>query len=620
MRVEVTDANFQGIGTGQVTLKVQCQHCDQHRGVKDDNDWVTVAEDFNQSFLYAQSGVVATVNNPQPFTSEGRPVPWRALVEGTGFYARVRVHFTSGRASEDGNTGGDAPPEQRAYNVANTDFFRDLNPFIPGTSQDMKTIDPRKVIAGTQTLSSFDTIALADDPLPGYVGPLGGVAERGGPPTKDFAFDSTASVGGGGNCSPATCEEKEFTIAPEDGNSQATIKVTWADGNNDFDLSVYAIDSAGKRTRIGRSAGGSPGTSEQVVLPDPNPGKYVIVVENYAAPDPTWHGTAKFDAIPSPPKTTYTQAQKNKWFSALRAWVNDGGTLVLTDGALRALPELRSFPATAIARETVYAGQSAFSDGTADTLNDPLARGIAQPGARFNTGMRRQMYEPTPLGFSIQNSAGADGSYARQYDVDTAAWKNAGGRYVAGSADAGARDAQANYSKLTIGELKLGGGRIRIAGALLPQATERYDHQFGLEPYATTYSGYVMARNLLESINRAKSVAGSIGGRFVISGRRVKMKKGSRVVGVRVSCRTPLTCRGTMRLYLKRGKKLVRIGTRNFFYRTKTPLTVLPVTVSSYGAGKLRSSRRTIVYASAPVKFRDGLKGVARSSFPVYRP
>src|SRR3954454_8705135 len=560
MRVEVTDANFQGIGTGQVTLKVQCQHCDQHRGVKDDNDWVTVAEDFNQSFLYAQSGVVATVNNPQPFTSDGRPVPWRALVEGTGFYARVKVHFTSGPASADGNTGGDAPPEQRAYNVANTDFFRDLNPFIPGSSQDLKTTDPRKVLAVTQKLSSFDTIALADDPLPGYVGPLGGVAERGGPPTKDFAFDSTASAPGGGNCSPANCEEKEFTVGPEDGNSQATIKVSWADGNNDFDLSVYAVDSAGKRTRIGRSAGGSPGTSEQVVLPDPNPGKYVIVVENYAAGDPTWHGTAKFDPIPNQPKSTYTQAQKNKWFSALRTWVNNGGTLVLTDGALRGLPELRSFPASAIARETVYAGQSAFSDGSTDTLKDPLARGIAQPGARFNTGMRRQMYEPTPLGFSIQNEAGADGSYARQYDVDAAAWKNAGGRYVAGSADAGARDAAANYDKVTIGELKLGAGRIRIARALLPQPTERYDHAFGLEPYATTYTGYVMARNLLESISRAKGSAGSIGGRFVISGRRVKLKKGSRLVGVRVSCRTPLSCRGTLTLYLKRGTTLARIG------------------------------------------------------------
>jgi hypothetical protein len=624
MRVEVTDSNIQGIGSGQVTLAVQCRNCDQHRGAKDDNEWVTVAEDYNQSFLYAQSGVVATVNNPQPFQSNGRPVEWRTVVGGPTAAYVVKIHFTSGRASEDGNTGGDAPPQQRAYNVANTDFFKDLNPFIPGSSQDLRTIDPRKVIAGKQSLSGFDTIALADNALPGYVGELGGVSEQGGPPTKDFTFESTASVGGGGGCpSPANCEEKEFTIAPQDGNSQATVKITWADGNNDFDLTVYSVDSAGKRTQIGRSAGGSPGRSEEVVLPDPNAGKYVIVVENYAAADPTWHGSVKFDALPARPKSTFTKAQKNDWFLALSRWVNRGGTLVLTDGALKALPDLTNneIRANAIARETVYAGQSAFStDGNDDTLKDALARDIAQPGARFNTGMRRQMYEPTPLGFAIQNSAGADSSYARQYDVDTAAWKKAGGRYVAGSADAGARDAEANYNKVTIGELKMGSGRIRIAGALLPQPTERYDHQFGLEPYATTYSGYVMARNLLESINRGKGAAGSIGGRFVISGRRVKMKKGSRVVGVRVSCRTPLSCRGTLTLFLKRGKKLSRIGRRSFFYRTKTPDTVLKVTVSSSALRVLRTQRRTIVYASAPVKFRDGLKGVARSSFPVYRP
>ena len=619
MRVEVTDQNIAGIGSGQVTLKVQCKHCDQHRGVKDDDEWVTVAEDFNQSPLYLQSGVVATVNHPQAFQSDGKPVPWRALVGGPTGLAKVVVHFTSGRASEDGNTGGDAPPQQRAYNVANTDFFKHLNPFIPGSSQDLKTIDPRKVIAGKQKLSRFDTIALADDPLPGYVGPLGGVSERGGPSTKDFTFDGTASAPGGGSGAPGTTEEKEFTIAPDDGNSQATIKVTWADGSNDFDLNVYAVDSAGKRTRIGRSAGGPPTTTEEVVLPDPNAGKYVIEVENYAAPDPTWHGTAHFDPLAAKPKTTFSQTQKAKWFKALARWVSGGGNLVLTDGALKALPELTPIPAKAVARETVYAGQSAFSDGNADTIKDPLARGVAQPGARFNTGMRRQMFEPTPLGFSIQNSAGADGSYARQYDVDTAAWKKAGGRYVAGSADAGARDAEANYDKVTIGELPLGKGHIRIAGALLPQATERYDHQFGLEPYATTYTGYVMARNLLEAINRSAS-PGTIGGRFVISGRRVKMKKGSRSIGVRVSCRTPLTCRGTMRLALKRGKKLVRIGTRNFFYPTKFRNAVLRVRISKSAARILRRNRRTLVYASAPVKFRDGLKGVARKSFPVYRP
>jgi hypothetical protein len=232
------------------------------------------------------------------------------------------------------------------------------------------------------------------------------------------------------------------------------------------------------------------------------------------------------------------------------------------------------------------------------------------------------MYEPTPLGYAIQDTSGGDQSNARQYDVDRAAWEKAGGRTVATSADSGARDAQAVNSRVTIGELKLGSGRVRIAGALLPQPTEKFDHEFGLEPYATTYTGYVMARNLLETVNRAKGLRGSIGGRFVISGRRVKFH-GKRI-GVRVSCRTPLQCRGILRLAVKvkSGKKTRRltIGSRKFFYPTKFRNAVLPVTVSKKGRKLLRGKRRTRVYASAPVRFRDGLKGVARKSFRVYRP
>ena len=45
------------IASGSVGLEVQCQHCDEHPGVTDDDGWVTVAEDYNQSFLYAQAGV-----------------------------------------------------------------------------------------------------------------------------------------------------------------------------------------------------------------------------------------------------------------------------------------------------------------------------------------------------------------------------------------------------------------------------------------------------------------------------------------------------------------------------------------------------------------------------------
>ena len=43
----------------------------------------------------------------------------------------MSIDFTSGPASTDGSTGGDEPPVARGYDVANTDFFGDLNRFIP---------------------------------------------------------------------------------------------------------------------------------------------------------------------------------------------------------------------------------------------------------------------------------------------------------------------------------------------------------------------------------------------------------------------------------------------------------------------------------------------------------
>ncbi|HEX2044309.1 MAG TPA: hypothetical protein VHF23_01640, partial [Gaiellaceae bacterium] len=189
--------------------------------------------------------------------------------------------------------------------------------------------------------------------------------------------------------------------------------------------------------------------------------------------------------------------EKEAWLAKLREYVEGGGNLVLTDGALRALPELTSLPAGAVRRQTVYVGQVSFSTGTGDTLADPLNRDVAQPGARFNSGMRRQTFEPTPLGFAIQNSTGSDGSYARQYDVDRAAWEAAGGRTAATSTSSSADAAEPVFNRVTVGELDLGAGRIRIAGALLPQPTQAFDHQLGIEPYAVTYTGYILARNLV---------------------------------------------------------------------------------------------------------------------------
>jgi hypothetical protein len=189
--------------------------------------------------------------------------------------------------------------------------------------------------------------------------------------------------------------------------------------------------------------------------------------------------------------------------------VRDGGNLVLTDGALQALPGLTDIPASAVSRQTVYVGQSTFDLSATDgdeTLADPLARDVDQEGSRFNSGNRRQTFEPTPLGFAIQNQqTGGDESNSRQYDVDRAAWEGEGGRTVATSSDSAERDAVPVYDRVTIGELPLGEGRIRIAGALLPQPTEEFDHTLGLEPYAVTYTGYALVCNLLDCTVRDAS-------------------------------------------------------------------------------------------------------------------
>jgi hypothetical protein len=644
MRVEVTDTNIQGIGNGLVALKIQCKNCEDHPGVKeeDNDDYVTVAEDFNQSFLYAQAGIVATVNRPQAVGRDGKPVLWRAVVDGPTAASHLHVEFTQGPASASGDTGGGIPPVLRKYDVANTDFFGDLDDFMPGTAEDFGTVDPRRVIAGSQSLSGLDTLAIADDALPGYTGDYGGVASRPtGGPTANKTLQSGASAPGGGQGAPrnppaGTYEDREFTIEPNDNNKSVKIQSTWTNSAMDWDMYVFRKTASGALASEGSSAGGAPQTSETVVIPDPSPGTYVVRMINFAAPDPTYTIKVEFTAPPAggdAPASEFTSAEKDKWTAKLRAFVEGGGNLVLTDGALRALPDIvggGKIPGSKVQRQRVYAGQSAlaFSTNGPKTTKDVLLRDLDQPGSRDNTGFRRQMFEPTPLGFAIQNEDGGDASFARQYAVDKKTWEDAGGRSVAASADAGARDAGPIYDQVTIGELKMGKGQIRIAGALLPQPTEEYDHEWGLEPYAVTYSGYTVARNLLDQPNRGINRGiGTIGGRFIISGRAVKMTvKGN--AGVRVSCRTPLQCVGKLTLYVKRvvrvkgkrRKRTTKIGAVKFAIRTKTRNTVLRVKLTKKGQRLIRRHRRTNVIAKAPIKFRDGLSGTARNDFNLYRP
>jgi hypothetical protein len=225
---------------------------------------------------------------------------------------------------------------------------------------------------------------------------------------------------------------------------------------------------------------------------------------------------------------------------------------------------------------------------------------------------------------------------------------------VATSADAGARNAKAVNTRVTIGELKIGQGDIRIAGALLPQPTEEFDHQFGLEPYATTYTGYTMARNLLQPIpSRAANGAGNggtsggpgggpggggstggggtaggrdtVGGRFIISNKLVRMK--NRSARVHVSCRASKGCRGTLKLQAvlttggddeKRRVFNATLGSANFNYKGKRN-AVITVRFSKRIAQLVSRARKRKVSATAPVRFGDGRKGTSRAKFWLYR-
>jgi hypothetical protein len=649
MRVDVRTSNVQGIGTGTVTLAVQCKGCDRHRSVEPgaDDEWVTVAEDYNQSPAYAQAGVTAAVNEPQS-EGAGKAIEWRAVVSPQAGLPNMHVEFTQGLATTDGNTGGGDAVRESAYDVANTDFFRELDRHVVNNSQDFDTVDPDAVIKNRQSLSGFESIVLADDPLPGYKGPYGGRQRPTGGPTANKDFSGNASppaADAGPGRVPGSTHEEPFEIGANDGNGSVTIRVDWANKTNDFDMYILREED-GKRARVGQSTSTQGTTNyEEVTLPEPSPGKYIVQVFNYASADPAFTGKISFTPLPASSADTgaFTVAEKNRWAAKLVQYVEGGGNLVLTDAALQLLPELAGIKDNAVTKQTVYAGQTTFATASGKNTNgDRLARFVAQPGARFNAGNRRQMYEPTPLGFPIQSASGADESHARQYDVDREAWEKAGGRTAGTSADSGTRDAAAVYDRVTLGELKKGKGQIRISGALLPQPSQESDHPFGLEPYALTYTGYIVMRNLLDTTPGGlpglpgardtpapgdRGAADSAAGRnFVISRRSVKLKK--RVAGVRVSCRSVKGCRGTLVLKMRtvvrvRGKRKARnvsLGKAKFNYPAKRRNAVLKIKLSSKNARAAAARRRVRVTAVASVVFGDGTRGKPSAKFNLYRP
>jgi hypothetical protein len=157
------------------------------------------------------------------------------------------------------------------------------------------------------------------------------------------------------------------------------------------------------------------------------------------------------------------------YFSNLAAWVRKGGNLVLTDHALKGLAKLKVVAKEAVKNIVVYQPYTDIVD-----FEHPMVQRL-RPNAR-------QLVEAPPLGYCIGSQC------SPMTVVDQAAFEEAGGHTVGTSGD----------GQVSVGEIPVGQGDVRIVGGALPMPTEKYDHRYGLRDYAMTYTGlYIMENSLV---------------------------------------------------------------------------------------------------------------------------
>lgn len=150
-------------------------------------------------------------------------------------------------------------------------------------------------------------------------------------------------------------------------------------------------------------------------------------------------------------------------------WVKAGGNLVLTDKALRLAAPLGLVPKGAVDRSLHNAGHINIED-----FEDPYTEKVHTTAS--------QTYYEVPLGFSIEDDT------SPHFTVDRTAWEEAGGKTVAYVTD---------ESKVGLGRIELGKGTLGLFGALLPRATEKFDHIYGLANYAVTIAGGQILNNMI---------------------------------------------------------------------------------------------------------------------------
>ncbi len=172
-------------------------------------------------------------------------------------------------------------------------------------------------------------------------------------------------------------------------------------------------------------------------------------------------------------------ADADLYYAALKAWVQRGGNLVVTDAAAPAMQDigLLSHDEDVVRNDLRYVGSVEFA-----TRDHELAQGLR--------GVARQTYDSVPIGFAFPPA----GENCPNWSVATTAWEAAGGEVVGNLVGTGGT---ADTTRTTYGQAKYGEGMVRFIGALLPQPTEAFLHPYGLQNYAVTYTGYTLLQNSL---------------------------------------------------------------------------------------------------------------------------
>ena len=181
----------------------------------------------------------------------------------------------------------------------------------------------------------------------------------------------------------------------------------------------------------------------------------------------------RFDSIVLANDAMPGKANPKDYYGNLKKWVKNGGNLIVTDAAVKALVKLGLVEKSAISVQKHYVGSIEEFVDLKHPLNADL-RGVAS-----------QTYDTVPIGYAFDS----EGNSAPNWKVAQTAWEEAGG-YTAGINGEG----QTIY-----GELPLKKGRVRFLGALLPDPTEKYYHPYGLQNYAVTYTGYTLLQNMLNA-------------------------------------------------------------------------------------------------------------------------